>query len=1194
MHSSSRLKLAAVVISLAGLAEVCLGASKAQPSQPDRAAGLPATLSAQTNYGNLPLAFEPNTGQFDPQVRFLSHSQGMTVFFTGDEAVMVLHRTERPDPRRSRRNEVHRKADTEVVRMKLAGAAAPARTEALEKLPGTSNYFIGNDPAKWRTNIPNYGRIRYKGVYPGVDMVAYGNQRQLEYDLVVAPGADASRIELAWEGAGRMELDSAGDLVLTTRLGDVVQKRPRVYQEIGGRPVEIAAHYSLRAGGRVQFALARYDRGLPLVIDPVTVVYGTYLGSSEQGTAIAVDATGAAYVTGYTYDALFPLKTPFQSTNKDANCSGATTFVTKLAPAGNALVYSSYLGGSCEDDPNGIAVDGNGAAYIVGTAGSLDFPRVNPYQSSCPNNIPGGQYGGVFVTKIQPAGYPLAYSTYLCGGYSDHGGGIAVDINGSAYVTGDTSSNNWPVKGPHQLMLNGDTDAFVTKLSVDGGSLVYSTYLGGSGNDCGTSIALDSTGAAYIGGWTDSSDYPVANALQSKEAVPEGWYTGFVTKLSPDGTSLGYSTYLGGSGEEKVLGIAVDAGNAAFVTGYTYSTDFPTRYPAQSTNNNPDAGTCFVTKLATAGNALIWSTYLGGSPINGTAGDVCYGIAADNAKESWVTGRTDSPDFPVLLPYQASMPGTNLAFVTKYSSTGTMAYSTFLGGNGDAEAFGIAIDSAGAAYITGDADSENFPVPNGYQRTTGPSGGPFVAKLQLSGSATTVVNTTPTGLTFTVDGTTYTTGQSFTWTAGTSHTIGVTSPQTVTGGAGTRYAFASWSDSGAASHTITASSAGGTYTASFTTQYLLTVAESPAAGGTVTENPPSSDLYYNSGTSVQLTAAANPGYSFASWSGDLSGTTNSQSVGMTAPHSVTATFHLTSTSATPLAVSVTPAAGSWASATYTFTFSDSAGWQHINVADILINDFLDGRNACYVAVVPSAFAVYLVDDAGDAGGPYQVMTLPGSATAQNSQCSISGTGSSISGSGTTLTVTLAMTFKAAFAGNKVMYLAAGDVSGANSNWQALGTCGVPGPAVAGPAVGGVSPARTSGPGGGSFVYTFTDTNGWQDLGVVNILINNALDGRQACYLAYSRPYNVLFLVNDAGNALLPALTLNGSGTLSNSQCTITGAGSSASGAGNTLTLTLNMTFPSSFAGNRIIYMAARSNGDALNSGWQAVGSRTVQ
>jgi hypothetical protein len=437
-------------------------------------------------------------------------------------------------------------------------------------------------------------------------------------------------------------------------------------------------------------------------------------------------------------------------------------------------------------------------------------------------------------------------------------------------------------------MLNGSTNAFVTKLSPAGNSLVYSTYLGGSAVDVGTSIAIDGTGAAYIAGWTQSTDYPVLLAFQSRPRVPPGWFTGFVTKLSPAGTTLVYSTYLGGSGEEKPLGIAVDAGGAAFLTGVTYSTDFPLLHPVQSTNNNPGAGTCFVTKLGAVGNVVIWSTYLGGSYGDG---DVCYGVAADNADEAYVTGITFSPDFPVLLPYQANIGGSSrLAFATKFSAAGTLVYSTFLGGNEDSQGNAIAVDSAGAAYLTGSAGS-GMPVPNGFQRTTGNSGGPFVAKLQLDSVATTVVNSTPTELDFTVDGTDYINGQSFTWTAGSSHTIGVNSPQTATG-AGTRYAFANWSDSGLQTHTITASSSGATYTASFTKQYLLSVSTSPSAGGVVTETPTSSDAsgYYSTGTSVSLAASPNAGYAFSSWSGDVSGTTTQQSLTMNASHSVTANF----------------------------------------------------------------------------------------------------------------------------------------------------------------------------------------------------------------------------------------------------------------------------------------------------------------
>jgi len=289
-------------------------------------------------------------------------------------------------------------------------------------------------------------------------------------------------------------------------------------------------------------------------------------------------------------------------------------------------------------------------------------------------------------------------------------------------------------------------------------------------------------------------------------------------------------------------------------------------------------------------------------------------------------------------------------------------------------------------------------------------------------------------------------------------------------------------------------------------------------------------------------------------------------------------------------VGVSPGAGSGFSQTMAFTFTDPRGWQDLDVVNVLINNFLDGHSACYLAYSRSAGVLYLVPDGG--GGLLPALTLGGSGITGNSQCTVSGAASYAAGSGDTFTLTLSLSFRAAFAGDKVVYLAARDLEGGNSGWQALGTWSIPGASPTGPAVGGVAPARSSGS-GGTFTFTFTDTNGWQDLGVVNVLINDTLNGNQACYLAYSRAFNTLYLVNDTGTALLLGLTLNGAGSVNNSQCTVTGAGSLASGSGNTLTLTLNMSFLSAFAGNRVIYAAARSNGDAFNSGWQAVGSRTV-
>ena len=1134
---------------------------------PSLAAAVLACLPAPgraADYGDSTVYFEPNAGQFDPQVRFKTRVAGMSVFFTDDEAVMVLYKGRKPASPMPHRRPAETNVETAVVRMKLAGAVVPARTNGLETLPGVSNYFIGQDALRWHTDIPNYARIRYESVYSGVDLVAYGNGSQLEYDFEVAPGADPGRIRLGWEGVERMSLNSSGDLVLSTPLGDIVQKRPRVYQEINGRRVPIASNYILGSRGQVQFALARYDRRRPLVIDPVTLVYASFLGLSAEGQTIAVDSTGAAYVAGYTYDTNFPTKSAYQTKNKSAlygSCGDSTTFVAKFAATGSSLVYSTYLGGTCDDHPNGIAVDSSGAAYIVGTANSSDFPTYAAVQSTC-----GNDYEGVYVTKLAPAGNALAYSTYLCGGHADDGGGIAVDSSGAAYVTGMTASGNWPLHSAYNPVWNGSQEAFVTKLSATGNSLVYSTYLGGSGNEGGTGIAVDSTGAAYVVGWSSDNNFPLVNPFQSTNRNLEGSANVFVTKFSPAGTSLVYSTYLGGNGGstgagELPTGIAVDAGQAAFVTGVTYSTNFPLLNAYQSTNKNQVAGTCFVTKFATAGNSLIYSTYLGGSVSSAATGDVCNGISVNSAKEAYVAGQTYSANFPVLSPLQASL-GQNsyLAFVTKFTATGGLSFSTYLGGsNGNAKADAIALDGLGGVYVTGFASSPDFPTTGAYQKTTSTSGGPFVAKLQDPTSTSTVVNTSPDGFTFTVDGTSYTAAQSFTWTAGTTHTIAVTSPQTLASVAGTRYAWSNWSDSGAQSHTITASSSGGTFTATFSpSAYLLTATASPAADGKVTANPTSADGYYNSGTSVQLTAAANSGYRFVNWTGDLSGATNPQTVSMTTTHSVTANFS---------ANTVSP------SLTITKTHTGK---------------FAQGQtNAAYTITVSNQAS------AGPTSGTVTVTdTIPAYLTLTG----MSGTGWSCSGNSCTrsdvlaggssyppITVTVNVAPNAPSQVTNFASVSGGGSNGASASDVTTTQNNQP------PANSSVSPF--AGSGNQTFTVGFSDTNGGANIVHAYLMVNVQEWVASSCYVDYNVGANTISLMNDAGTAWLGPIAAGSSASLSNSQCTVYASGASASAQGNNLTLNVPLSFQASYAGGtpekRIFVMATDYAG--LTSPWMPFG-----
>jgi uncharacterized protein (TIGR03437 family) len=765
--------------------------------------------------GNLPVAFEPNVGQTDSQVRFLARTPGAIVFFTDSEAVMVLHRGEMAGAGQLRRRKAPPNWQQEVIRMKLVGSEKP-QARGLEKLPGVSNYFIGNDPQKWRADIPHYARIEYQGVYPGIDMMCYGEGQQLEYDLVVAPGADPRQIELAWEGVERLEVNGDGDLVLGTRLGELIEKRPRVYQEIGGQRVEVAASYRLGPQKRVTFELARYDRSSPLVIDPVMLVYASYLGgtANDGASSIAVDSQGSAYLGGWAYSANFPIQAPYEN----ALMGTEAAFVSKFSPAGTALVYSTYLSGNGEDSLEEVAVDSAFSAYVTGSTTSTNFPTQAAYQST----LKGQQ--AAFATKLSPAGNALIYSTYLSGSGEDQGDCMTADAAGYAYVSGYTTSSNFPTtQGAYQSTLKGSQAGFVARFGPTG-TLVYSTYLSGNGEDDALVIATDGTGYAYVSGYTTSTNFPITQGAY--QSTLKGGEDLFVAKVAPTGNALAYSTFLGGSLDEEAWALAVDGSGAAYVTGYTYSTDYPTQSPYQATNQGGPAGNAadaFVSKLSPSGNALIFSTYLGGNGF-----DLGNGIAVDTAGAIYVAGQTGSTNFPVLSAYQSSNHGGLDVFVTKLLPAGNaLAYSTYLGGTADDAATYLAIDAVGAAYIPGWTYSTNFPTASPYQSSNHScscSGlNAFVAKLQLP----TTVATNPPGLAVVVDGVNLTSPQAFDWTPGTSHTISVASPQ---GSGGTRYVFTSWSDGGGETHSIVASSSLATYIANLT---LVTTFPQINAGGVV-------------------------------------------------------------------------------------------------------------------------------------------------------------------------------------------------------------------------------------------------------------------------------------------------------------------------------------------------------------------------
>jgi hypothetical protein len=708
-------------------------------------------LRLQAAYGKLPLHFEANQGQAASQVEFLSRSSGYTLFLTSTEAVLALRRPQEETSAVSRElalpPEQPEMITTAVLRMQLVGASPSPVVRGLDKLPGKSNYFIGNDPTKWRTNVPNYAKVRYEAVYPGIDLIYYGNQRQLEYDFVVAPGADPDAIRLGFQGADKLSLGADGNLVLHTASGEVIQRVPLVYQEINGARQELSGRYVLTGKERVGFQVAKYDTSRPLVIDPVLVLnYSTYLGGYEKdaGGSIAVDATGNAYVAGFTNSNNFPTAPdpcggvdppcPFQATFSGGSFDDA--FVTKLNAAGTDLVYSTYLGGSGgREEGHGIAVDDAGNAYVTGVTRSTDFPTtLGAFQT-----VLGGLDGldDAFVTKLNADGSALLYSTYLGGSGGDFGTDIAVDDAGNAYVTGQTNftaAGDFPTTpGAFQTVYGGGSDdAFVTKLNPAGtgvSDLVYSTYIGGSLNEVGFGIAVDAAGKAYVTGLTRSADDPDAPGTPGDEGFPTttgayqtvfgGTWDAFVTKLNGDGSALLYSTYLGGIEQDVGMSIAVEAGNA-YVTGRTDSADDDSTpsvdegFPITIGAFQSDLGgfrDAFVTKLNAAGTDLVYSTYLGGSlggsvspsfP-NGTATDTGMGIVVDSVGNAYVIGFTQSTNFPTESAIQAAFGlGSNDAFVTKLNAAGSaLVYSTYLGGNGGDSGRDIAVDADGDAYVTG-------------------------------------------------------------------------------------------------------------------------------------------------------------------------------------------------------------------------------------------------------------------------------------------------------------------------------------------------------------------------------------------------------------------------------------------------------------------------------------------------------------
>jgi beta-propeller repeat-containing protein/ASPM-SPD-2-Hydin domain-containing protein/HYDIN/CFA65/VesB family protein len=693
------------------------------------------------NFAALPLSFEANQGQSSPQVRYISRGNGYTLFLTGDEAILKLRQGDRSSQLGARRRAPHTLQDDSVamLHMRLAGANPAATIAGLDEQAGKSNYFIGNDPSKWRTNVPNYAKVEYHSAYPGIDLIYYGEQSRLEYDFVVAPGADPGVIAMeiaadslpARRQSAPLSISANGDLVVSLAGGEVRFHEPIVYQPsvyeptvyqpavyqpttlpepFGGQPAakssndRIGARWVIKDRNRVGFELAAYDRRKPLVIDPA-LSFSTYLGGSLDDTAysIAVDSSSDVYVAGTTDSTDFPTENALQADN----AGNEDAFITKFNSTGTALIYSTYLGGSATDFAFALALDSSNNVHVVGTTQSTDFPVTSKaFQTTCASCAAG--LPSAFVTELNSTGSALLYSTYLGGSNDSRGYAIALDGDDAAYITGRTSASDFPTTtGALQKTLNGAVNVFVTKLNSSGSALGYSTYLGGSSSDQANAIAIDSSDNAYVAGTTSSTNFPTTvGAFQTKLG---GTSNALISKLNSKGTALVYSTYLGGNAADTAWGIRLDATNNAYVVGQTSSTNFPTTTGAFQTACGADcaANDAFAGKLNPAGTALVYSTYLGGS-----SEQEAFALTLDSSGDAYVTGRTSSTDFPLTKgSFQTAFGGVFDAFVTELNPVGSAPlYSTYFGGNASDAGLAITLDAAKNIYVTGRTYSSNFPT----------------------------------------------------------------------------------------------------------------------------------------------------------------------------------------------------------------------------------------------------------------------------------------------------------------------------------------------------------------------------------------------------------------------------------------------------------------------------------------------------
>ena len=1052
--------------------------------------------------------------------------------FTGDSATFRIH--------------------GEQIRVRFEGASKGVTLEGIDPLAARANFFLGQDPRGWRTGVPAFQKILYRGLYPGIDLIYSGTNDRIKSEFTVAPGADPLLLRLAYSGT--LSIAVNGDLIASDAGSELRERAPEIFQETAAGRVQVAGRYRLIDDRTAGFEMDSYDASLPLVIDPV-ISYSTYLGGTGMSavTGLAVDSGGNLYVTGWTEALDFPIVGAAQA----ANQGGVDVFVAKFNPTGTALLYATYIGGRGDDRGAAIAVDSNGQAYVTGSTASTNFPLASPIRTTL------GGSKTAFVLKLNAVGNMLLYSTYLGGTNWETGNAIAVDASGNMYVAGDTQSANFPVLNAVQSAIGGGMDAFVTKLT-SAGALSFSTFLGGAGNEHAGGIAVDGSGSVYVAGGTYSPNFPLVAPIQ---AINGGSQDAFVTKLSSSGSAILYSTYLGGNGTgtpEQANALAVDSGGNAYVTGVTNSSNFPVTSGAFQTTYNgmQDA---FITKINAAGNTLVYSSYLGG-----TSFDWATAIRIDSAGNAYVAGYTSSgSDFPVVNGVQAAFGGMYDGFVTEFNATGNaLGFSTFFGGSGSEVANGIAVDGNGNMFVGGQTSSLNLPLQGPIQSSNNGGSTGWMARLGVTAPPAQVpsaVSVSPS--------------------SGSGNSVILTAQYSDTGGA-------------AALTTVSlllntsASTSFACYVSYNPATNLISLADDMPSNGSLTVIPgggsqQNSQCTVNgAGSSASLSGSTltftvsltfQPGFGGGKttylYAADAGANTGWISRG---------TWTVTVPPPQPSVDSVAPNAGLGASQSFTFVFSDTQNASNITGMAMLFSPDGSLTNACYIVYDSSRGTVALVWNStlGSDSKP-----LGSTVVLKNSQCSVGAATAVVSGLSNIVTV--AVSFQGAFSGVKSIYMFAAEPL-SNTGWVQKGTYTVAAGGV--PVANSVIPNSGSGP-GQRFSFTISDQGGAGYLTGLEALFSSSLNTANACLLVYDRTANVVSLSFDTpANGSAP-VTPGSNTVVSNSQCTLRGANTTVVIGTTSIVVTMDLSFNANWFGAKNVYLLASENG--VNSGLVTVGSWTV-